>query len=79
MRTILQVGRLWQLEENITLPENVRQAIKYYGDKYGERFTKVHMKPDMAGKIKAKTCHGLRVISDPDITPKHLFFVGGGQ
>lgn len=37
---------LWQIERNITLPENIRQAMLYLADRHGETFSVVVMRPE---------------------------------
>ena len=72
---LIRRGRLWQLERNITLPENIRQAVRYYANKYGETFESVAMRPETRAEILAETCQELKLISDTSITPGCLFFV----
>jgi hypothetical protein len=72
---LIRRGRLWQIEHNRTLPENIRQAICYYASKYGETFEAVAMRPETRATILAETCHELKLLSDTSVTPGCLFFV----
>lgn len=78
-KRFLTVGRLWQLEENIILPENIRQAIRYYEKAYGESFGAVRMRPALAEEIDADTCHGLKVIADPTVGPGLIYLTNGDE
>ena len=66
-------GRLWQIERNITLPENVRQAMLYLADRHGETFTIVVMRPEDRESIDSDYCCGLKLISDTSVTPGCIF------
>jgi hypothetical protein len=70
----LKQGRLWQLENNLLLPANIQQAVKYYRDKYSEEFTAVVMRPELREKIKADECAGLKLVSDTSVPGYCLFF-----
>ena len=76
MKTIIREGRLWQIEKNKTLPENIRQAIMYYHDKFGETFGEVRMRPEDRERMKTDMCQGVKLISDTSVLAGHLYLTG---
>lgn len=70
---LIQAGRLWQLEPKISIEENVRMAVKYFGDKYGEKFEFVAMRPADREAVEGKTCSGVKIVQDDEVTPGCIF------
>lgn len=74
---LIQAGRLWQLEPKISIEENVRMAVKYFGDKYGEKFEFVAMRPADREGIEGKTCCGVKIVQNDEVTPGCIFLAKG--
>lgn len=70
---LIQAGRLWQIDSRVSIEENVRMAVKYFGDKYGEKFEFVAMRPTDRESIEGNTCCGVKIISDDEVTPGCIF------
>ncbi len=75
----LREGRLWQIEANLNVPENIRQGLKYFTEIYGEQYSEVRLKPFYREQIKAEMFQGLKLVADLAVPSGCIFFVREGD
>jgi len=79
MITHLRHGRMWQIESNLSILENIRQGLKYFRETYRERYVEVRLKPFYREQIKAEMFQGLKLVADLTVPSGCIFFVREGD
>jgi hypothetical protein len=66
------MGRLWYMEPNRTLLENIQMAIDYFKKTHGETFQEVRLKPFNRKDIQGDAVCSLAIVEDPFVPPGHM-------
>jgi len=67
---------MWQINDGLSVADNIEVAIDYFRGKYGDTFTVVMMRPELCERVNGDT--GLKIVPDESMTPGHIIFFSKG-